>query len=371
MRNSIHIGKLFGIELRVDYSWFVIFFLLTAILSLQYFPTHRDWAASTCWTLGFITSILFFSSVIAHELAHSIVSQRNDIPVKSITLFIFGGVARITKEMTQPSVEFKIAIAGPLCSLGLGALFYGLWFATQTVSPPLAVMFSYLSLINVALAIFNMLPGFPLDGGRVFRSGVWWLTKSYERATRIAYISGRVMAYSFIVGGFIVMFLFSAFWLNGLWFIFIGFILDMAARGSYRQSKLRAALKPWTAGELMLREWVSISPGLSLRELVENYLLGVGHRYFLVTEDGELKGTVTLEDVKKIPPERRGLTTVAQVMTPAGKVATAFPSDDAATVLEMMEGKDAEHMPVLYGGKVVGIIVREELWRFAQIHAGY
>lgn len=365
--SSIRLGKLFGIEVGIDYSWFIIFFFLT--ITLGYF-WREYWPAATPWILGLITSIIFFASIIAHELAHSLVSQRYGIPVQSITLFIFGGVARITKEMPRPMVEFKVAIAGPLCSLALSGIFAAIYFATRHVNEPIAVMTGWLWVINLALALFNMIPGFPLDGGRVFRSIVWSATGSYERGTRIAYIGGRIVAYLFMAGGVVTVFLLDA-WFNGLWFIFIGWILDTAARSSYRQTKLRLALEPFTARELMTPDYPAVPRGLSLWQLVHNYFLYTGRRYFIVTDEGKLEGIVTLSDVEKVPRERRELTTVAQVMTPAEKLATASPNDNATTVLERMEEGDIEQMPVVWEGRVVGVIGREELRHFLRIRTDY
>ena len=379
---SIRLGRLFGIEIGLDYSWFIIFFFL--IIILGYAWQHYWPSPATAWILAFFTSIMFFASILAHELAHSLVSQRYGIPVKSITLFIFGGVARITREPPHPMVEFKMAVAGPLSSLGIG-VFFGLltvascggfsraWdFAQGAIEPPSAValMFLWLAYINVLLAAFNMIPGFPLDGGRVFRSIVWSATGSYERATRIAYIGGRIVAYLFMAGGVVAIF-FLEYWFNGLWFIFIGWILHTAVQGSYRQAKLRLALEPFTAEQLMTRDYPSVPRELSLDQLIEDYFLNTGHRYFLVTEEGKLEGIVTLSNVEHVPRERRQVTTVAQVMTPAEKLAIASPGDSAAAVLEKMEEAEVDQMPVVAESKVIGVIGRDELKRFIRIRTGY
>jgi Zn-dependent protease/predicted transcriptional regulator len=379
---SIRLGKLFGIEIGLDYSWFIIFFFLTITLGYAW---HHYWPSSPIsWILGFVTSIIFFSCILAHELAHSLVSQRYGIPVKSITLFIFGGVARITREPYRPGVEFRMALAGPLSSLGLG-VFFGLlsvafcggfsqaWaFAQGAIEPPsaIALMTLWLSYINVLLALFNMIPGFPLDGGRVFRSLVWSATASYQRATRIAYIGGRTVAYMFMAGGVVAIFMLDA-WFNGLWFIFIGWILHSAAQGSYRQAKLRLALEPFTAEELMTRDYPSVPRGVSLNQLIDDYFLYTGRRYFLVTDEGKLEGIVTLSNVERVPQERRQMTTVAEVMTPAEKMAIASPGDNAAAVLEKMEEEEIEQMPVVSESRVVGVIGREELKHFIRIRTDY
>jgi Zn-dependent protease len=379
---SIRLGKLFGIEIGLDYSWFIIFLLLT--ITLGYTWNHYWPSSAASWILGFVTSIIFFASILAHELAHSLVSQRYGIPVKSITLFIFGGVARITREPSSPGVEFRMALAGPLSSLGIGIFFWLItvalcggfsqaWdFTLGVIGPPspIALMTLWLAWINGVLAVFNMIPGFPLDGGRVFRSLIWAVTGSYQRATRIAYIGGRAVAYMFMVGGVVAIFTLE-FWFNGLWFIFIGWILHSAVQGSYRQAKLRLALEPFTAAELMTRDYPSVPRGLSLSQLIENYFLHTGRRYFLVTEEGKLEGIITISNVEHVPRERREMTTVAQVMTPAEKMAIASPSDNAATVLEKMEEEEIEQMPVVSEGRVIGVIGREELKHFIRIRTSY
>ncbi len=231
-------------------------------------------------------------------------------------------------------------------------------------------MTMWLALINGVLAAFNMIPGFPLDGGRVFRSIIWATTGSYGRATRIAYIGGRTVAYMFMAGGVLAIFMLD-FWFNGLWFIFIGWILHTAAQGSYRQAKLRQALEPFTAAELMTRDYPSVSRWLSLDQLIENYFLHTGRRYFLVTEEGKLEGIVTLSNVEHVPRERRQMTTVAQVMTPAEKLPVASPGDNAAAVLEKMEEEEVEQMPVVSESRVIGVISREELKHFIRIRTDY
>jgi CBS domain-containing protein len=238
------------------------------------------------------------------------------------------------------------------------------------VAEPVAAVTFWLALVNGALAVFNMLPGFPLDGGRVFRSIVWRITGSYERATTLAYFSGRGVAYLIMLGGVALMFTLSA-WFDGLWLIFIGWILHMAATSSYRQAKLRLALEPLSAEEIMVRNCPSVPHGLSLRELVDDYFIGSGHRYFLVTEEGKFEGIVTLDNVRKIPKERWELTTVAQAMLPAERLAVASPRDNGVTVLERMDAEEVEQMPVVQEGRVIGIIAREQLLQFVRLRSDY
>ncbi|MDP6825392.1 MAG: site-2 protease family protein [Dehalococcoidales bacterium] len=231
MGKSFNLGKVFGIQLRLHFTWSILFIFLTGSL------VYPNWSQWFYWVAGIVASLLFFSSVVAHELAHSLVGRANGIPIKSITLFIFGGVAQMTKEPADPSIEFKVAVAGPACSLAIGGIFFLFWWLTQKAIEPIAAILLWLAIINLALVAFNMIPGFPLDGGRVFRSLLWRVTGNYRRSTRIATQVGRAVGYAFIVGGILIVLLrpFGLNWFSGLWFVFIGWFLEHAAASSYRQ----------------------------------------------------------------------------------------------------------------------------------------
>ncbi len=228
MGNAFNLGKLFGIQFKLHYTWFIIFVLITVSLSWQLFPIgYPGWTQLLYWAMGIVTSLLFFASILAHELAHSLVGRANNIPIKSITLFIFGGVAQMTREARSAGAELKMAAAGPACSLVIAGLFYLVWLFTQNTIEPVAAMAFQLAFINVALAAFNLIPGFPLDGGRVFRSILWQVTGNYKRSTRIATRVGQGTGYLFILGGILIVFLqpFGLGWFSGLWLAFIGWFL--------------------------------------------------------------------------------------------------------------------------------------------------
>ena len=250
MRSSLRLGKIFGIPIGINYTWFIVFALVTMSLATGYFPSrYNDWGTATYIGIGVLTSVLFFLSVVLHELAHSVVALAWGIPVKSITLFIFGGVASIGREPERPLAEFLIAIVGPISSLLLALGFGILWLAGQFLNfTPLTGLGFYLATVNLSLALFNMIPGFPLDGGRVFRSVAWALTGDMNRATRWAAKTGRVIAVLMIVGGG-VMFLMGN-WSSGLWLAFIGWFLDNAASQSAQQVWIREALEGYTAGSI-------------------------------------------------------------------------------------------------------------------------
>ncbi len=249
MGNALNLGKLFGIQFRLHFSWFIIFILVTA--SLVY-PDYSKWFY---WIIGIITSLLFFASVVAHELAHSLVGRANGIPIESITLFIFGGIAQMTKEVTRPGAELKMAAAGPICSLVIGGFFGFLWLLLPSIPEPIATMIPWLAVMNGGLAAFNLIPGFPLDGGRVFRSLLWHATENYSHSTRIATRVGQGVGYLFILGGISIIFLriflrpFGLSWFDGIWISFIGWFLASAASASYRQLRRQEISHNFTTSE--------------------------------------------------------------------------------------------------------------------------
>jgi len=246
MGKTLNLGKLFGIQFRLHFTWFIIFALVTGLLV---YPNYTQWLY---WVIGIVASLLFFASVVAHELAHSLVGRANGIPIVSITLFIFGGVAQMTREATRPGAELKMAIAGPVCSLLIGG-FFGLLSLIPRIPEPIAMMIYWLAIMNGILAAFNLIPGFPLDGGRVFRSILWYFSGNYSRSSRIATRVGQGFGYLFILGGILIMFLhpFDLTWFDGIWIAFIGWFLESAASASYRQIRRQEALSSMPAVEVV------------------------------------------------------------------------------------------------------------------------
>jgi len=367
MSNAINLGKIFGIQFRLHYSWFIIFVLITVSLSWQYFPiVYPDWSRPIYWVIGVVTSLLFFASVVAHELAHSLVARINGIPVKSITLFIFGGIARITREATRAGAELKMAAAGPACSLVIGGLFFLLHILIRNTNESISAMAFWLAYINVALAAFNMIPGFPLDGGRVFRSVMWRVSGNYKRSTQIATWVGQGVGYLFILGGILIIFLrpFGLSWFSGLWLAFIGWFLGNAASASYRQAQWREALQGFTAAQMMNRDCPVVPPNITVNWLVQGYVLTSGHHFFLVADEGELKGVLTLHNIKAVPQQNWDVAQVKEIMTPVEKLKVAHLDQDALSILEQMDENDINQMPVASEGRVIGLISRDSLIRF-------
>jgi Zn-dependent protease/CBS domain-containing protein len=356
MGGGFNLGKVFGIQVRLHYTWFIIFMLVTVSL------VYPDWSQWPSWGIGIITSLLFFASVLAHELAHSLVGRANGIPIKSITLFIFGGVAQMTKEATKASAEFKMAAAGPACSLAIGGLFGLIWLLTKGTVPSVAEMARWLAIINVALAAFNLIPGFPLDGGRVFRSLMWRFTGNYKRSTRIATRLGQGVAYAFMGGGILMIFLLQE-WLGGLWLIFIGWFLQNAASASYRQAQWQEALRGVIASQVMTPYYMTVPPNITLTQLVQGYVLPTGQRFFLIADERGFKGILTLRNIKSVSQPSWGTTRVEKIMVPADQLKVARPEQDALSVMEQMNENDINQMPVVHEGRVVGLITRDNLIR--------
>lgn len=366
MGRSFQLGNIFGIPFRVDYSWFVIFILVTTLLSLSYFPSSYPlWGEAEYWIVGIATSLLFFASVVAHELAHSLVSMANGIPVKSITLFIFGGISRIGREAEQPGNELKMAAAGPLCSVALSGLFIGLWWLSRGFSDHLAALALWLAMINGILAAFNMIPGFPLDGGRVLRSIVWMVTGSYMRATHIAIRAGLGVSFLFILGGVFMMFFLVDGVVNGLWLVLIGWFLNSAAKRSYQQTRLLDTLKEFKAKDVMTRDYPTVPRHLTIKELVQGQLLLTRGSWFLVTDGERIEGLFTLRRIREVPKEDWDVTTIGQAMIPVAELKVAATSDDATSVLEQMSEDSVNVVAVVEDGRIIGVILRDDLIQFA------
>lgn len=365
MNASLRLGKLFGIPLEVSYTWFFIFVMVTFSLGMYYFPNNYPfWSPAAYWLVGLATSLLFFASVVAHELTHSLVARAGGIPVRSITLFIFGGVASIAREARRPAGELLMALVGPLMSMVLAGLFGALWLLTRGGSQPLAALARYLSWINFSLALFNLIPGFPLDGGRVLRSIVWWLTGDLQRATRLASLVGQGVAALFIIAGLGMAV--SGRWADGLWLAFIGLFLENAAVRSYQQLVLRQALRGVPVADVMSRDCVTVSGDISLTRLVYDYILKMGRRCFFVSDEGRLRGLLTVHNVRGVPQSRWDEVTVAQAMTSYDALKKVGPKDEALDVLERMDEEDVNQMPVVDDGQLVGLVARDRLLHFVR-----
>lgn len=364
VNSSFRLGKIMGIPIYLHLSWFVIFALVTVSLSLQFFPrTYPAWETAMHWTVGVITSLLFFASVVLHELSHSWFSLRQGIPVKSITLFIFGGVARISRESPKPLEELSMAAAGPVSSLLIAGVFALVWWLVGPTYEPVKAVSGWLFRINIALAAFNLIPGFPLDGGRVLRSILWRASGNYKRATRWASWVGQGVAYAFIVVGIGLAFI-TGDWFGGLWLAFIGWFLENAASASYAQSMLREALRGLSVRDVMTRDCVTIPQDVTLNSVAQEHIRPSGRTCFLATHGGQLSGILTLRDIKAIPQSQWQGVTLAQAMTPANRLQVARMDDSAVDILDRLDEDEINQMPVVEDGTVAGIVTREGLLRY-------
>jgi len=365
MKYTWKVGRVSGIDIKIDSSWIIIFFLFTFSLALFYFPQSFPVSnRSLYWLLGLITSLLVFASVLFHELAHSLIAKRQGEKVEDITLFILGGVAQISEELEEPRKEFFMALAGPLSSFFLAMVFVLLSLLITPVSKPLQVSFSYLAYINAILGAFNLLPGFPMDGGRVLRAIIWKSTGDLKKATRIASTVGQAIAFFLIFFG---IFRFFRGNIGGLWLVLIGWFLHHASVQGYSQILLRTSLQGLKASDLMSEEFMTVSPEISIDVLVREHVLKKRERAFLVMKDGELSGIVCLEDIKKYPVERWPELKVSDIMTPKDKIAYVSPEATGDQVLSSLASVGVNQLPVLDKGKVVGMICRGDLLKILQL----
>ncbi|GBD10785.1 Putative zinc metalloprotease Rip3 [bacterium HR23] len=370
---GVRIGRLFGIPIEVHISWLFIFLLVVVSLA-QVFGARElfgvrlpRWSGAERWGLAIATTALFFASVLAHELAHSLVALRRGIPVKGITLFVFGGVSQIAREAATPGVELVMAVVGPLVSLVLGGVFWALARLFADMQPHLFAITAYLAFANVLLGVFNLIPGFPLDGGRVLRAILWAVTRSYQRATSIAAGVGQGIGVLFIIGGIVEALFVPAAFLSGIWIALIGWFLQGAAASSYRQLRLREGLRGFTARDLMAPECPRVAPEVSVQTVVDDYLLGRGVRCLLVSDAVRTYGLVTVHQVRQVPRERWAFTPIRDAMTPLERLVAVAPQDDAYRVLEVLDEAGVNQVPVVQDGQVVGLVTREHILHFLRV----
>jgi Zn-dependent protease len=361
-RQYIPLGKIMGIPIGLDYSWFLVFALLTWSLSSSYYPSEfKNWTPLLYWLMGAVTAIMLFVSVLLHELGHSAIALRYNIPVRSITLFIFGGIARIEAEPPSAIAEFRIAIAGPLVSLVLAVCFYIVQPVVSDLQP-LWGLAKYLAYINFALVIFNLIPGYPLDGGRVFRAIVWAVTKNLRRATLIAAHLGRVFGFLFIIVG--VWQMFSGNFGNGLWIAFIGWFLDNAAFGQIQQIMFQGLLASHTVSQAMSTHCAAVPEELTLQQLVDDHILGSAQRCFLVHRGDKAVGMITLHRIKEVARLEWATTRAAQVMLPLEQLKRTSPDTELWVALQQMDRDGVNQLPVTRDGNVIGMLSREDVITF-------
>lgn len=388
MSGGFRIGRLFGIEIRIDWSWLLVALLVTWNLASGFRQIHPEWSTLLVWGLGLLASFLFFSSVLAHELAHSLVAQAQGLPVRRITLFLFGGVSNIEREPPSPRAEFLIAAVGPATSIILGIIFVlisgvglgGLDLsgrnAVQALSDldPITTMLLWLGPINLLLGVFNLVPGFPLDGGRILRSILWSLTDDLRQATRWASYAGQGVAWLMMGSGVAMVFgvqipFFGSGFVNGLWLAFIGWFLHSASASSYQQVVLRDILEGVPVRRLMTTQTSGIAPEMRVGELVRHAMDSDDYA-FPVIEDDQLIGMVSLQDMRATPRDRWESATVREIMTPLEALAVVGPEDDTSEALSSISRHDVRHLPVMENGEFQGVLRRRDIVRWIQLHSG-
>ena len=374
------IGRALGIPIRVHPSWFLVFLFVTWSLATGYLPDALPGLSdSRYWGMGAVAAVLLFVSVLLHELGHSYVAQRYRIPIGQITLFLFGGVAHMRAEPPSPKAEFLIAIAGPLVSFALGAFSLGVaaaseWWPVTSGGQGFAVLGGLLGLVNVQLGLFNLIPGFPLDGGRALRAGLWAWGHDFQRATSRAALVGS--AFGVLLAGFGAVLLGGAIGGlfdpssagNGGWLMFIGAFLFSAAWSTRKQVTLRVALSGTTVRDVMVRAIVTISPQVSLQSAVDEFFVAYGYGGFPVVDDGRVIGVITVENVQAIPEGLWSWRTVGDVMRPASDELFILPEASMMQALERMVRTGYDRLVVLDAERPVGLVTRSAVAQFLQLH---
>ncbi|MBI4654340.1 MAG: site-2 protease family protein [Nitrospirae bacterium] len=356
------IGTIMGIPIRVHFSWFIVFGLITWSLSTYYFPEAApELPATSYWIKGTLAALLLFASVAFHELAHSFVAKRYGLSIASITLFIFGGVAHMKGEPPHPKAELRIAVAGPLSSFFLSIIFF---YISLNTDDGTKALFSYLARINLILGVFNLIPGFPMDGGRVLRAIIWEKKKDFFYATRKASGIGQKIALFFIFFGIFSIFAGVA---GGLWLMLIGWFLYTASQASYQQSALQEVLLGVKVTDIMVRDLVTMSPSITLEDAVNDYFLRYGYGGFPVVEDGKYIGMITLKEVKSVSRENHKNKKVSDVYVPHKRLWEISPNEEVMKALEVMIKEDVGRLVVKEGDTIVGLITRNGIAKYVQL----
>jgi Zn-dependent protease/CBS domain-containing protein len=365
----IKLFKILGFEVGIDWSWIILAILIAWSLSVGFFPlSYKNLSTQTYWLMGIVGALGLFFSIIFHEMCHSLVARKYGMPMKGITLFIFGGVAEMGEEPKNPKAEFMMAIIGPISSIAIGLVFYGIYFLGRQNgwSEPINGVVQYLAFINGLLAGFNLIPAFPLDGGRVLRSILWGWKKSLRRATRISSKIGSgfgillivLGAFQFLKGNFI----------GGMWWFLIGMFLRGAAKTSYQQLLLRKALEGEPVKRFMKTDPITVAPSLSVERLVEDYIYKYHYKMFPVIESTDsLVGCVTTKQVKEIPREEWAQRRVGEIATQCSTENTINPQFDAMKALSIMSKTGTSRLMVTEGNRLVGVIALKDLLKFLSL----
>ena len=384
---GFRIGRLFGISIHVDWSWLVIFGLVSWSLSATFGQIHSGWSVGLRWGMAMLAALLFFLSVLAHELAHSLAALARRVPVQNITLFMFGGVSNIQREPATPAEELVITIVGPLTSLFLGAVFlvigagsYSLNESMMTASSllgrlqPLNTILAWLGSINIMVGFFNLIPAFPLDGGRIVRSFIWAISGNLRTATRLAALLGQFIGWSMILsGGLMVVgiripFLGSGAF-NGLWLVFIGWFLNNAASAGYRHVVMQDTLADVPVRSVMRTQIPVVALDVSVNDLLRAQLATPEEQTMWVADGHDVVGMVAMNDVPKSSKEWKS-TPVSKIMTPVSDLEYVTPDQDVGEALDHLHRRQLRQIPVMLNNQIVGLLRHKDIVRWLQFHSG-
>ena len=372
MKAQVKLGRIAGISIGLHYSWFIIALLIVLSLVQHFRAIAPQWSSTVVWTAAVVTGLLFFAALLLHELAHSLLAKARGLRVRAITLFALGGVSQIETEAADAKSEFWIAIAGPITSVVIGLVVLGTawlggWQPGSEPATPVISVLVWLGYINLMLAAFNMIPGYPLDGGRVLRALIWWITRNADRSTRLAAKVGQAVAFIFVLWGLVQFF--SGVTFDGLWLAFIGWFLLDASRSSYVQVELMAGLRDRRVADIMDNDYATVEGHLSLQDFVDQYVLRTGRRCFVVVQNDRVAGLITTHEVKKVDRHRWPQTSVQSVMRPLDQLRTVAPDTPAIQALEVMSRGDINQLPVISDGHLQGVFSRGHVLRFLRTQA--
>jgi Zn-dependent protease len=380
MKSSIKLGHVFGVELGLHYSWFIIALLIVVSLADRFAHAHPTWGPGVVWGTAVVTGILFFGGIYVHELSHALVAKARGLPIHKITLFLLGGMAQIEKESSDASTEFWMGIAGPLTSIVLGIILLVIavasgfpskaisWLGprTEPASPGNAILV-WLGYINIWLGAFNMIPGFPLDGGRVLRGIIWWITNNGDKATRAATTIGQIIAVLFIGWG--IYLFFAGLFVSGIWMAFIGWFLLQAAGATRLRLQAENFLEGLRVRDVMSQDCTQIGANLPLQDLVENYLFRTGRRCFVVMDNANVTGLITPNEVAKVDRAQWPITPVRAAMRPLSQIHSVRADASVISAMELMTNEDVNQLPVMSNGHLEGIVSRGHILQLLQSRA--
>ena len=372
MSGTLRLGRVGGVPVGLHYSWFIIAGLITVSLANHFRSSQADWSLALIWSVSLGTAVLFFGTLLAHELSHAIVARARGLPVRSITLFALGGIANIEKDANTARTEFLVAVVGPIVSFSIGAACIGAaqslgWSFDNGRAGVAGSVLGWLGSINVLLAIFNLIPGYPLDGGRLLRALLWGLYNDVDRATKNAARAGRVVAGIFIAWGLLQFFMGAGF--SGLWLAFIGWFLLMAAQASYLEVSMGEALRDVRVADVMAHDCATVDPRSTVQSVVDDVLLRTGRRCVLVQRDERIIGLVTPHEIRRADRARWADLPVAEVMRPLDTLKTVAPSTPVAEALKTMARDDVNQLPVVADGRLEGIVTRSHILQLLQSRA--